>query len=463
MTDELQCYICETTDPPLLAFPFGTLLFKWLKIIKIPVSEYNLDMRLCSLHFQEEYLKDSRTSLTENAIPTLFLGPGGTMTHGARNYRIDCSIPGCTTTGSSKIKMFNFPMDERRKAWKEATGLKWGRRTLQACVLHFHTMYVNNDKLDPCAVPMFGVHPTQSHLVKEIQKITDNPNEAVTMGLDDRNPNRTRYCCSIPGCDTDNFANFRMFGFPKDERRTIWLDAVGLGSSKRSRLWACVLHFDAKRVNNTRLLRDAVPIPGVHPSQKRRLGREKHFVEEIEDSNDVIEIIEEPEEEENPKLVYRKCSVPGCNTNSQSNLRIFSFPSDERDKIWRESVGKAQSKRKRLFACILHFDQNQVNYTRLDRNAVPILGVHPSQVHWLEPITSDSNLNTQESQDNSLNSMPISIDLDSEDSDVEEIHEIDSRDSLENSSTQTVINNLGITEGFLPGTRTIVRIIEKPN
>lgn len=180
--------------------------------------------------------------------------------------------------------------------------------------------------------------------------------------------------------------------------------------------------------------------------------------------------------------INKQCSVPGCKTNNLSNLRIFSFPLDERGDVWRESVGKVHTKRKRLFACLLHFDKAQVNNTRLDRDAVPILGIHPTQLHWLEPLQRDeSSLTTLvqnecDSQDaSSMNEDSIEVDVEN-DIDIEEIDikdEIDILEGFENNTEQepstsepepqSIINSLGITGGFLPGTRTIVRIIGKPS
>lgn len=511
MTEELKCYICETHEPPLLPFPFGSILFEWLNTLEIKITEYNLQMRLCSLHFEEKYLRDSRRRLTKDAIPTLFLGPGGSVKEPHKKAKFKprvCSIPGCKSTSSSGFRMFAFPTDERRNAWKEATGLESSsKRTLQACLLHFHAMYVNNTRLDRSAVPMFGVHPTQSWILEELKnptlpKATEHSKEIIEAStvIEDDRLSKSRYFCSVPGCESNNLSDYRMFGFPNDDRRQIWLESVGLNSTKRARLFACVLHFDAKLVNNTRLLKDAVPILGVHPSQNRHLGIDDsdEDPEEVQDSSDAVEIIDEPDSEVRTS-VSKQCSVPGCKTNNLSNLRIFSFPTDERGQVWRESVGKANSKRKRLFACLLHFDRVHVNNTRLDRNAVPILGVHPSQVHWLEPLKPDNNLNTlQDTSSQDTSNRTDSIDLEDDDiieeildddddeKDFQEnvqvieddilelddvdIEHIDSPGSFENvqdsssssAEPQAIINKLGIRNGFLPGTRTIVRIVEKP-
>lgn len=91
------------------------------------------------------------------------------------------------------------------------------------------------------------------------------------------------------------------------------------------------------------------------------------------------------------RTINKTCSVPGCDTNNLTNLRLFGFPKDERFEVWKESVGRSQSKRKKLYACVLHFDSRHVNNTRLDKDAIPILGVHPSQVHWLEPLKKDES------------------------------------------------------------------------
>lgn len=518
MTEELKCYICKSKDPPLLPFPFGSILFEWLVAVGIHITEYSLKMRLCSLHFEEKYLLDSRTQLTNDAIPTLFLGPGGTVKEFAKKTKFtprNCSIPGCSISGKTGIRMYTFPTDERRNVWKIATGLKSShRKTLQACLLHFNAKSVNNTRLNRSAVPMIGVHHTQSSLAKELKKpgakvvskhSQETTDEEMVSNEDDNHISRCRYFCSVPGCDSDNFSDFRMFGFPKDERRNIWLESVGLTSTKRARLLACVLHFDEKLVKNTRLSKDAVPILGVHPSQNRRLdfGGSVQEEEGDDDSNDSVEI----DDQEVKTLVNKQCSVPGCNTNNLSNLRIFSFPKDEREQIWRESVGKSQSKRKILFACILHFDKKYVNNTRLDRSAIPILGVHPTQVHWLEPLQPDNSPNSLQEYDSQddVDTEDVQVDVEEIDDDhdyveaikgdvveiqddVEEVNEdvleilddmdmqsipddvfeiLDDSDieSIQDDSCtsepQAIINNLGIKDGFLPGTRTVVRIIEK--
>lgn len=282
----LECYICKTKNPTLFPFPFGSLLFEWLNYLDMKITEYNLAMRLCSLHFDDDYLSDSRTELASDAVPTLFLGPGGTIKDLSKKHKINprcCSIPGCNTNRFSGIRMFTFPMDDRRRKWKDAVGLNnTHKKVLQACMLHFHAMYVNNTRLDRDAVPIVGVHPTQKCVLDEINREPDKVSENSFESPDQEENSEekslegpikgSKYYCSVPGCDSSNLSEFRMYGFPKDERRKIWMKAVGLNKSRRKNLWACVLHFDAKVVNNTRIMKSAVPIAGVHPSQNRRLG-----------------------------------------------------------------------------------------------------------------------------------------------------------------------------------------------
>lgn len=289
----LECYICKTKDPPLFEFPYGSMLFDWLNNINVKITAYNLDMRLCSIHFEKHYISTSKAKLSKKAVPTLCLGPGVSTKSNSqkRVWNRGCCIPECKTDRKSGIRLFSFPRDERRRDWIFTTGIKCNvRKCLYACILHFDEKFIKDSKLVDDAMPIVGIHPSQQHVLdnlyrpsrrdflssdddssfelsdEEDVKIEEPPKEEEPL-----EPGPKKYGCAVPGCRTSNLTNVRFFGFPKDDRRQTWLDSVGLSNCKRKCLMACVLHFDRKMVRNTRIERHAVPVPGVHPSQAWRL------------------------------------------------------------------------------------------------------------------------------------------------------------------------------------------------
>uniref|UniRef100_T1GL02 THAP-type domain-containing protein n=1 Tax=Megaselia scalaris TaxID=36166 RepID=T1GL02_MEGSC len=212
----LECYICKTKDPPLFEFPYGSMLFDWLNNINVKITAYNLDMRLCSIHFEKHYISTSKAKLSKKAVPTLCLGPGVSTKSNSqkRVWNRGCCIPECKTDRKSGIRLFSFPRDERRRDWIFTTGIK--------CNVE------DECELEPHEIDM---------IVKPKKPITDV-----------RTINKT---CSVPGCDTNNLTNLRLFGFPKDERFEVWKESVGRSQSKRKKLYACVLHFDSRHRMNS--------------------------------------------------------------------------------------------------------------------------------------------------------------------------------------------------------------------
>uniref|UniRef100_A0A1A9WAF9 THAP-type domain-containing protein n=1 Tax=Glossina brevipalpis TaxID=37001 RepID=A0A1A9WAF9_9MUSC len=154
--DRLEGY----SDIVLHSFPANRhLRLKWCENLKIDMNSINTRSRVCSRHFEPEFIGEYRKKLLPLAFPTLELGYDGPPKH-IRDFTPErkckwkrCCIKNCQSDPSETYHY--FPKDDLLKQmWITAarTERKLGKRT-RICSQHFDPVLLCAKKLKRFAVP----------------------------------------------------------------------------------------------------------------------------------------------------------------------------------------------------------------------------------------------------------------------------------------------------------------------
>ncbi|KAI9581668.1 uncharacterized protein ACN427_011335 isoform 1-T2 [Glossina fuscipes fuscipes] len=144
----------------LHSFPANIpLRLKWCENLRIGIDSINTRTRVCSRHFEPEFIGEHRRKLFPNAFPTLVLGYNGQPKH-IRDFTPErkckwkiCCIKNCQSNPSDTYHY--FPKDEvLKQMWVSAsnTGRKLQKK-IRICSQHFEPELLCAKKLKRFAVP----------------------------------------------------------------------------------------------------------------------------------------------------------------------------------------------------------------------------------------------------------------------------------------------------------------------